>query len=529
MKSTSRALSLLCGFLLIFVAIGCGTEEGTEAEFPTDPAEATMPESTSTPLKSLSKQQVEMALKEVRKEINAARKVGLNQLMTELILALKAKGIDTTALAKIDDSITGSPDSWADEPSTPPDPSSTTSVDDGYGQTTFGLNKSNYKNHYKCPILAPEKNGNTPCDKLVQDVLKKVKDQINKNKSTVEATVKKTYKDLDSNAQNFISAWAFAAQQYGANVAATYAEHELKAAAKCDDKSNANEISYHLGVEQGWKIVLSMRAWALSQVTTCVTNTDAIAQQVLVMAKAKIDAYMKANKTCEDADISSLNDAFKAAEIKRKTGIKKGIEQRVTILRNELFQRRQSAPCPNSGGGGDPIVIDLDGDGLQMTTSRVKFDLLGDGTKQSVTWVGAREAFLALDRDGNGLVDSVSELMANKSQCGTRLCYDGVEALKALDSNKDGVLDSKDASYTKLLVWADANQDGVSQPTEVVTLADRGIRSISLTHTDLNTRNEAGFVSSRLTLNTDQGPRQAYDVWFNVELTMANLPGLGPR
>ena len=109
MKSTSRALSLLCGFLLIFVAIGCGTEEGTEAEFPTDPAEATMPESTSTPLKSLSKQQVEMALKEVRKEINAARKVGLNQLMTELILALKAKGIDTTALAKIDDSITGSP------------------------------------------------------------------------------------------------------------------------------------------------------------------------------------------------------------------------------------------------------------------------------------------------------------------------------------------------------------------------------------------------------------------------------------
>ncbi len=522
MKTTKRTLSLLSGFILIFVALGCGTDEGN-AEFPTDPSEATMPDSTSKPLKSLSKQQVEMALKEVRKEINAARKMGLNQMMTELILALKAKGFDTSVLAKIDDSLVGS------EPATPPDPATSTTSADGYGQATFGLTKSSYKGHYKCPILAPEKTGNTPCDKLVQDVLAKVKDQIDKNKTTVESTIKKTYSDLDNNAQNFIAAWAFAAQQYGASVAATYAEHELKAAAKCDDKSNANEISYHLGVEQGWKIVLSLRAWAMSQVTSCVVNTDAIAQQVLVMAKAKIDAYMKANKTCEDADISQLNEAFKKAEVKRKTGIKKGIEQRVQILRNELFQARQNAPCPSSGGGGEPIVIDLDGDGLDLTTKRVKFDLLGDGTKQSCTWAGAREGFLALDRDGNGLVDSVYELMGNRSKCGSGLCYDGVDALKALDSNNDGVLDTRDAAFSKMLVWVDANLDGVSHPAEVTTLADQGIRSISLARTDMAVRNETGLVSAKLTVQTDKGPRQAYDVWFNVELTTQNLAGLGPR
>ena len=522
MKTTKRTLYLLCSISLTLLVTGCGLE-GTEAEFPTDPSEATMPDNTSKPLKALNKAQVDMALKEVRKEINAARKVGLNQMMTELILAMKARGIDTSVLAKIDDSLVGA------EPATPPDPSSTTSVDDGYGQTTFALTKDNYKQHYKCPILAPEQNGNTPCDKLVQDVLTKVKDQIDKNKAAVEATVKKTYSDLDSNAQNFIAAWAAAAQQYGANVAATYAEHELKAAAKCDDKSNANEISYHLGVEQGWKIVLELKAWAMSQVTSCVVNTDAIAQQVLIQSRARIDAYMKANKVCENADISQLNEVFKKSEIKRKTGIKKGIDQRVQILRNELFQARQNAPCPSSGGGGEPIVIDLDGDGLSLTTTRVKFDILGDGTKPATTWAGAREGFLALDRDGNGVVDSVHELMGNRSKCGAGECYDGVEALRALDSNADNVLDSKDPVFAKLLVWVDANQDGVSHPTEVASLAHHGIRSISLARTEMSVRNETGLVSASLSVQTDSGARTAYDVWFNVELSTANLPGLMPR
>ncbi len=521
MKSTTRILSTLCGALLILVALGCGTDEGN-AEFSTDGSEATLPNSTTAPLKTLSTDQVEMALLEVRKEINKNRKIGLNQLMTELILAMKARGIDTTSLAKIDDSLLDS------EPATPAAPSTGT-TSDGFGQATFGLKKGNYKKHYKCPILAPEKVGNTPCDKLVQDVLKKVKDQINKNKSTVESTIKKTYKDLDGKAQNFIAAWAHTAQQYGASVAATYAEHELKAAAQCDDKSNANEISYHLGVEQGWKIVLSLKAWAMSQVTSCVVNTDAIAQQVLIKSRARIDAYMKANKVCEDADISQLNEVFKKSEIKRKTGIKKGIDQRVQILRNELFQARQNAPCPSSGGGGEPIVIDLDGDGLSLTTTRVKFDILGDGTKPATTWTGAREGFLALDRDGNGVVDSVHELMGNRSKCGASECYDGVEALKALDANSDGVLDSKDAVFARLLVWVDRNQDGVSHPTEVASLAQHGIRAIELKRTEMAVRNETGLVSASLTVQTDAGPRTAYDVWFNVKLSTANLPGLMPR
>ena len=530
MQTMFRTLSLVCSSLLLFVAIGCGGEEGDGdvGDWIVEPEGATLPDGQTQPLKQMDKKQVELALKATRVEINKARTSGFQALMTSLVSELKAKGYDTTELEKLDVKIVGTADdSDAKEPSTPPKESSSTTSAGGYGSATFAVKKSNYTKHYACPILASEKGTGNPCDKLVTGVLSKVKDQINKNKAAVEATIKTTYKDLDTKAQNFIAAWAFTANQYGASVAATYAEHELKAAAKCDDKSNANEISYHLGVEQGWAIVLSMKAWALSQVTSCVTNTDAIAQSVLVKAKAKIDAYMKANKVCENTDISNLNDALQKAEIKRKSGIKVGIDQRVQILRNELFQRRQNTPCPNSGGGGDPIVIDLEGDGLTLTSDRVAFDMLGDGTKQQSTWT--REGFLALDRNGNGLVDSVSELMGNQSQCGDHLCYDGVSSLNALDGNKDGVLNSKDRIFSKLLVWVDANLDGGSQPTEVYSLDQKGIRSINLTRTDISVRNEGGFVSAKLSLETDNGPRTAYDVWFNVELSTKNLPALGPR
>ena len=528
MTTSKRYLALFCSFLLVLAAFGCTTEDDPAVpEYSTDPDDATLPGSTVAPLKNMDEKQVDLALKDARKEINKYRVIGITEMIDMLKAELKAAGIDDAVVAKINDSYMFDGKGTGAKFSTPPDPSSTTSGD--YGQKTFALGKGNYKKHYDCPILAPEQTGNSPCDKMVNTVLAKVKTKIDQNKATVEATIKKTYSDMNAQAQNFIAAWAFAAQQYGASVAAKYAEHELKAAAKCDTKNNGMDISYHLGVEQGWKIVLEFRAWARSQVTSCVTNTDIIAQAVAVKAKARIDAYMKEHKTCASADISSLNEVFQKAETKRKSGIKVGIDQQVQVLRNELFQLRQSAPCPSSGGGGEPVVIDLDGDGLSLSTTRVKFDLLGDGTMQSTTWVGSNEGFLALDRDGNGLINSVRELMGNRSQCGDHLCYDGLEAMKALDSNKDNVLNAKDAVFTRLTVWVDANHDGVSQPGELSSLASRGITAVHLTHKEMNERNEGGLVTAQVKVDTTKGPRYAYDVWFNVQLRTENLAALSPR
>ena len=68
--------------------------------------------------------------------------------------------------------------------------------------------------------------------------------------------------------------------------------------------------------------------------------------------------------------------------------------------------------CPSCNPS--PIIIGLDNGFLQLTgpEDEVLFDLTADGTPRQTAWTqgGHDDAFLALDRNGNGLIDDGSEL-----------------------------------------------------------------------------------------------------------------------
>jgi hypothetical protein len=51
---------------------------------------------------------------------------------------------------------------------------------------------------------------------------------------------------------------------------------------------------------------------------------------------------------------------------------------------------------------------------------------------------------------------------------------------QVFDTNHNGSLDRGDALWGDFRIWQDANGDGISQPCEVKTLADRGITGINL-------------------------------------------------
>ena len=124
----------------------------------------------------------------------------------------------------------------------------------------------------------------------------------------------------------------------------------------------------------------------------------------------------------------------------------------------------------------DPIVLDLNSDGVQLTGlegSNVYFDLNADGFAERTGWVSAQDGLLALDHDGNGLIDDIGDLFGSAAQ-------DGFTMLRAYDSNSDGLISSADARFAELLVWRDANQDGVSQASELARLTNLGIASIDL-------------------------------------------------
>jgi hypothetical protein len=103
----------------------------------------------------------------------------------------------------------------------------------------------------------------------------------------------------------------------------------------------------------------------------------------------------------------------------------------------------------------DPLMLDLDGDGLELkgANGTVLFDHDADGIRTGTGWISADDGILVRDVSGNGLIDSGRELFGvdTLKRNGQR-AVNGFDALADLDSNADGNFTSADAAWNEVKV-----------------------------------------------------------------------------
>ncbi len=173
------------------------------------------------------------------------------------------------------------------------------------------------------------------------------------------------------------------------------------------------------------------------------------ALDILEVRAVQVDVHVERNGQTLDASLTSVS---------------------VSALHLQMGRREEKPK--------DPLVLDLTGDGPRTTgvEGARAFDLAADGDVRGTSFVKDGTAFLALDRNGSGRIDSGAELFGDQHGAAN-----GYLELAKFDANADGRIDAADPVYRGLqLLFGDGSTR---------SLAEAGIASLDLetTASDLTT------------------------------------------
>lgn len=121
----------------------------------------------------------------------------------------------------------------------------------------------------------------------------------------------------------------------------------------------------------------------------------------------------------------------------------------------------------------DPLVINLEGNIAELRDQTFFFDLDADGVKEEISMLGSGSGYLALDKNGDGIINDGNELFGTKSG-------DGFADLAAYDSDRNGWIDENDEIWDKLLIWT-KDEDGRDR---CYKLSEKNVGAICLSNTE---------------------------------------------
>ncbi|HRD93463.1 MAG TPA: SdrD B-like domain-containing protein, partial [Accumulibacter sp.] len=198
---------------------------------------------------------------------------------------------------------------------------------------------------------------------------------------------------------------------------------------------------------------------------------------------------------------------------------------KTNITKTDMFTLVSGQSDLTRDAGITPIVIDLDGNGIQ-TVSRANsggtFDLFGNGSAVQSGWVAGGEGFLAVDKNGNGRIDDIGELFGGTGKGA------GFAQLASYDSNGDGLVSALDSAFAVLAIWRDANGNHQTDAGELMTLAEAGVASLDVHHTDLpflDRQDNVHLERSSATMS-DGRTVDMTDVYFNISADDAAAAGV---
>jgi hypothetical protein len=183
-----------------------------------------------------------------------------------------------------------------------------------------------------------------------------------------------------------------------------------------------------------------------------------------------------------------------------------------------IYRPREFCPCPSvyeplpplieeilNLGSRDPLILDLDGQGIQTfgLNAGIHFDYDGNGFQELTGWVAPGNGMLVFDINGNDSLDGGAELFGDFTPLANgMLAANGFEALAQYDANNDGKIDSSDPIWSQLSVYENYYYVAAHSPEahlswRMTSVEELGLNEIWLASEITNTTDAQGNTEVR--------------------------------
>lgn len=164
---------------------------------------------------------------------------------------------------------------------------------------------------------------------------------------------------------------------------------------------------------------------------------------------------------------------------------------------------------------------------LSSMDDGLEFNILGFNAEprphapKQISWLNSDQYMFLVKPNKKGRVEGVDEMFGDNTKGPDQdFAANGFIALAKFDNNKDGLINKKDAVFSKLRLWDDKNFDGVGTPDELFSLERMKVKNIDLRY-DASFREQDAHgnetVYKSVIQYNDGSLDLIFDLWFNYK------------